>query len=102
MAQDGLTIETCPWGEFDVLFLGGSTEWKLGPEARELTAEARRRGLPVHMGRVNSFKRLAYAEAIGCTSADGTFLTFAPQENLRRLAGWFDKLAAQGSLEFAF
>jgi hypothetical protein len=41
-----------PWDAFDVLFLGGTTDWKLGPAAADLTAEARRRGLVVHMGRV--------------------------------------------------
>lgn len=43
---------------FDVLFLGGSTAWKLGSAARRLTTEAKARGKQVHMGRVNSLKRL--------------------------------------------
>lgn len=90
VAQDGLENLRTPWDEFDVLFLGGSTEWKLGPAAAALTAQARRLGKRVHMGRVNSRKRLAYAESIGCTSADGTYLTFAPSQNLPRLLGWLD------------
>ena len=36
VAQDGLEHSTVPWEEFDVLFLGGTTEWKLGPAARAL------------------------------------------------------------------
>ena len=67
---------------------GGSTDWKLGPTARALTAEAKRRGKRVHMGRVNSLKRLRYADAIGCDSADGTYLTYAPDANLPRLLAW--------------
>jgi hypothetical protein len=70
--QDGMTVETVPWGEFDAVFVGGSTDWKLGAEARAIVEEARRRDLPAHMGRVNSYKRAVYAHAIGCTSIDGS------------------------------
>jgi hypothetical protein len=77
-----------PWPWFDVLFLGGSTAWKLGPAARRLTAEAKARGKRVHMGRVNSLRRLRYADATGCDSADGTFLAFGPDVNLPALLGW--------------
>ena len=92
VGQDGLENLEVPWSDFDCLFLGGSTEWKLSLAAAELTAQAKARGLWVHMGRVNSYRRLAYAAAIGCDSADGTFLKFAPRENYGRLIGWFDKL----------
>lgn len=61
-----------PWHEFDALFIGGDDQWKLGPEVRSLVAEAKRRGKHVHMGRVNSVRRLRYALAIGCDSVDGT------------------------------
>jgi hypothetical protein len=60
------------WPRIDALFIGGSTEWKLGPAARAFVREAKRRGLWVHMGRVNSVKRIAYAAEIGCDSIDGT------------------------------
>jgi hypothetical protein len=99
VAQDGL--EALPdlvelvLEHADVLFLGGSTEWKLGPGAAELTRRAKAAGLAVHMGRVNSLKRLRYAESIGCDSADGTFVGFAPEENVRRLFGWLDELALE-------
>lgn len=72
--QDGATVANMPWDAFDVGFIGGSTEWKLGREAERLTAEARRRGKMVHMGRVNSTKRLLTAQAFGCATADGTYL----------------------------
>lgn len=88
VAQDGLEDLTIPWDEFDVLFVGGSTEWKLGRHARAIVREAKRRGKHVHMGRVNSARRYRYAEAIGCDSADGTFLTFGPDANLPRLLAW--------------
>lgn len=64
-AQNGLEDMDVPWCSFDVLFLGGDDAWKLGPAARELVAEAKQRHKKVHMGRVNSLKRLWYAEKIG-------------------------------------
>lgn len=124
VGQNGLEDLETPWDEFDCLFLGGGlecvpcryvfrearrpkrgeacptcgqqlTEWKLGAAAAELVAEAKRRGKWVHMGRVNSYKRLAYAESIGCDSADGTYLTFGPAKNLPKLLGWLDRLGGQ-------
>lgn len=81
-AQDGCERGLVPWGEFDVLFLAGSTEFKTGPVAHALAVEAVARGLTVHMGRVNSRRRLRLADAFGCTSADGTCLAFGPDQNL--------------------
>lgn len=101
VAQNGLEDLAVPWDEFDVLFLGGDTEWKLGPHARRLTAEAVRRNKPVHMGRVNSFKRLKYARDIGCTSADGTFVAFGPRVNLPRCLEWVRRLDAEPLLPAA-
>ena len=88
VAQDGLESLPVPWEEFDVLFIGGSTEWKLGRHARALIADAKKRGKEVHMGRVNSAQRLRYAAGIGCDSADGTYITFGPDENLPKVLGW--------------
>lgn len=88
VAQDGAETVGVPWGEFDVLFIGGSTEWKLGPHAARLAAEAKARGLGVHMGRVNSERRIRYADQIGCDSVDGTFMTYGPNVNLPIVLGW--------------
>lgn len=95
VAQDGLENLEIPWDEFDVLFIGGSTEWKLSPAAAELCREAKRRGKGVHMGRVNSYRRLKFADDCGCDTADGTFLAFGPAVNLPRLLGWLTKLEAK-------
>jgi hypothetical protein len=83
----GLTFPV-PWADFDALFIGGSTAFKLGPDARAIAAEAKERGKWVHMGRVNSEKRWLYADAIGCDSVDGTYLTFGPDTNLPALLAW--------------
>lgn len=98
VAQDGLERLDVPWSDLDVLFIGGSTEWKLGTAARGLVAEAKARGKRVHMGRVNSLRRLRYAEAIGCDTADGTYLAFGPDLNLPRVLGWSRSVNDQGVL----
>lgn len=74
--QDGATPESVPWNEIDCVFIGGSTEWKLGPQCREICDEANRLRLWVHMGRVNSLTRMLIAVAFGCDSVDGTYLRF--------------------------
>ena len=72
VAQNGATPDNVPWGEFDALFIGGDTAWKLGGEASQLTWDASERGLHVHMGRVNSAKRIARALSMRCDSFDGS------------------------------
>lgn len=61
VAQDGLEDMTAwldrTWHRIDALFMGGSTEWKEGEQARELAREAKRRGKWVHWGRVNTKRR---------------------------------------------
>ena len=96
--QDGATPETVPWGRIDAVFVGGSTEWKLGLQARRIVAEAKRRGLWAHMGRVNSERRLRYAKHIGCDSADGTYLSFGPDVNLPNVQAWLRGVNDQGDL----
>lgn len=85
VGQNGQERLPVPWDELDVLFIGGDDEWKLGPHARALVSEAKRRGKWVHMGRVNSLKRMQYAEWIGCDSADGTFIARGPDVNLPKM-----------------
>jgi hypothetical protein len=90
--QDGMTPEVIPWDELDWLFVGGSDDFKMGQVAHRIIQEATARRIPTHMGRVNAHGRLAYAAAIGCSTADGTFLRFAPKVNVPRMLRWFDKL----------
>jgi len=92
VGQDGQEDFDPPWAEFDALFIGGTTEWKLGPAAASLVAQALDRGKWVHMGRVNSRKRLRYAHSIGCHSVDGTYLAFGPSKNLPPLLRWLKEL----------
>lgn len=89
VAQDGLERMEIPWGAFDALFLGGSTEWKIGP-ALELVGRAHAEGKHVHMGRVNSHRRWRLARDYGVDSCDGTFLAYGPDVLMRRLQAWLD------------
>jgi len=97
-AQNGCENGLIPWDDLDVLFLAGDTEWKTGPVAERLAREARERGKKVHMGRVNSLRRMRIAEHFGCDTADGTFLAFGPDKNLPQLLDWLDDLHHQPSL----
>lgn len=69
VTQDGLTLEMVPWDEFEVLFIGGTTEHKMERSMPFIT-EAQRRGKWVHVGRINSVKRIEYFWMVD--SVDGT------------------------------
>lgn len=84
VAQDGLEQLSIPWGAIDCLFIGGSTEWKLGAACRRIVAEAKRQGKWVHMGRVNSNTRIRYAQLIGCDSVDGSGYARFTNDNVPR------------------
>mgnify|MGYP003147573994 CR=1 FL=1 len=94
VAQDGWRPEQTPWDEIACIFIGGSTEWKLSL-AGEVAVEGRRRGKHVHMGRVNSFQRLAAAHKIGCDSVDGTLLCFGYDANIPKLTDWLARISEQ-------
>lgn len=98
VAQNGLEHLDVPWDTFDALFIGGDDAWKLGAAARSLVAEAKARGKWVHMGRVNSRRRVQYAAAIGCDSVDGTYLAFGPDTNLPNVLAWVRELDHQEPL----
>lgn len=74
--QDGMTPEMIrPFlGPRVGIFIGGSTEWKVesAPKWGELAAET---GCYLHMGRVNSVKRVGICATIGAKSCDGTSVT---------------------------
>lgn len=90
VAQD--SMEFCDWwdwDDFDALFIGGSTSWKLSPAAANLARCARSIGHHIHMGRVNSEIRYQYAHHITeAHSADGTYLTYGPDLLLPNVLAW--------------
>lgn len=100
VAQDGAEKIDYPWDEFDCLFIGGARtkdpkdEWKVSPESWGLIRKARAQGKWVHMGRVNSYKRMEWARAAGCHSVDGTHIKFAPTVNNLTLKQMLANLSA--------
>jgi hypothetical protein len=72
VGQDGMESLDVPWDRFSCFFVGGSTEWKLSQSAADLCREAKRRDKWVHMGRVNSVRRIEAAALRQVDSIDGT------------------------------
>lgn len=89
VAQDGLTPEQVPWGDLAALFIGGSTAWKEGIEAAALIQAAREREIWVHVGRVNTERRLRYFDALGIDSFDGTQFSMFPDTYI---PSWLERL----------
>jgi len=93
VAQDGLENLSISWDAFDVIFIGGSTEWKLSSHAKDICHEAKSRGKKVHVGRVNSNRRLnLVTDKFMADTADGTYLIYGPVTNLPKLLDW-DQIA---------
>lgn len=88
VAQDGATPDTIPFEDFDVLFIGGSDQFKLHDSLPVIQA-AHDRGVPVHVGRINSKRRYQMFAHLGVASCDGTFLAFGPDINIPKLLRWF-------------
>lgn len=97
VAQNGLEdmLDEVPWDLVDVLFIGGSTEWKTSAAAEKCVDRARSMYKRTHMGRVNSLRRMMRAQDMGCDTVDGTFLAFGPTKNLPRLLKWIQVCAAR-------
>lgn len=80
--QDGMIADGIPYNILDAIFIGGSTEFKLGEEVRKIVKKAKEMGKWIHMGRVNSNKRLRYAYEIGCDSVDGSGYSMFPDKKI--------------------
>jgi hypothetical protein len=69
--QDGQeTLGNPP--EAEAYFIGGTDDWKLSQASADLARWVKARGKPLHMGRVNSKRRMFAALDMGCDSFDGT------------------------------
>ena len=90
VAQDGLECCVIPWDAFDVLFVGGTTQWKLSDPAYVLAREAKDRGKWAHMGRVNTGRRFRAALTAGYDSVDGTCVAFGPDRNAPIIRRWLE------------
>lgn len=96
--QNGMLVPEVPWREIGAVFVGGTTEWKLGPHARDLVGYAKARGLWVHVGRVNSEIRVHAIHEMGADSFDGGGFSLAPKINIPKGIQWVDNARNQGQL----
>ena len=103
VAQDGMTVNDlhASADEWDVLFVGGSTAWKESQVVVDLIRATKKLGRHVHVGRVNSWRRLEHFAAAGADTVDGTYLATAPDVNLPKLARWMRRLEDNPMLEIA-
>lgn len=96
VAQDGLVA--VPWSRCECLFIGGSTSFKMGRTAEAAAREAKRRAKSLHIGRVNSLRRLAYAQQIGADTVDGSGFSAFPDKRIPLALRWIAKVEAQMTL----
>lgn len=75
VCQDGQEHLSIPWGNIKALFIGGTTNWKMGTHARHCIDAARVMGVWCHVGRVNTPGRFEYFDSLGVDSIDGTGLS---------------------------
>lgn len=78
--QNGVTINTVPFDYCEALFIGGDNRFKYSDEVRAIVAEAKRRGLWVHGGRVNTPGRITWYQSIGVDTFDGTGFGIDPSK----------------------
>jgi len=83
--HNGCTVDTVPWDKCDALFIGGNNAFKYSAAVPKIVAEAVRRGMWVHHGRVNSRERIIYSRNMGCASFDGTGFSVYPPKILALL-----------------
>jgi hypothetical protein len=95
VAQDGQEQASFP-SDFDWLFIGGSTEWKLSHKAADCIRRAKEAGKPVHVGRVNSIARFRHFQLLGVDSADGTNPIYEPDRSKKKFTMLVSQLILGG------
>lgn len=78
VTQNGMTKDMLPWDDFDVLFVGGDDDHKMGREAGFLIDYALQIGKHVHVGRVNTEYRLLHFWR--CHTWDGSSIVIKPEK----------------------
>ena len=100
VGQDGIEriSDQIPWDQMAAFFVGGSTEWKMSQEAESLMREAKRRGKWVHVGRVNTRRRIRDVMMMQADSIDGRSFSAWPDANLPRALSWIRREKTQPCL----
>lgn len=71
VAQDGADANSIP-ADADAVFIGGTDDFKFSAAAVGIVRQAKQSGHWVHVGRVNSLRRLRLCQSIGADSVDGS------------------------------
>ena len=100
VAQDGMEHYPLP-PDFDWMFIGGTTDWKMGIGAKDCIWRAKDMDKPVHVGRVNSIGRFRYFQKLGCDSADGTNPIYEPDVARRRWTNAVAQLPIRSLISFS-
>lgn len=74
VCQDGQERVAIPWNDIQAIFIGGTTQWKLGADARACIKTAKMLDKWVHVGRINTAGRYEYFRDLKADSCDGTGL----------------------------
>ena len=98
VGQDGAEDLDVPFDAFDCLFIGGSTDWKLSESARRSDRPCQQLEKTVHVGRVNSEKRLKYCYRLGVDTVDGSGYFRYKWWYLAQCLHFVDSLHRQGNL----
>lgn len=100
VGQDGLENirDQIPWNEMRAFFIGGSTEWKLSEAAMLLGKEAKARGKLLHVGRVNSEKRIRHMLEMNADTIDGRSFSAWPDKKIPKGLKWIKRQAQYQSL----
>jgi hypothetical protein len=93
-AQNGMRPGDVPWDQIAALFIGGDDRFKDGLDAATLVLEAKRRKKWVHIGRVNTRRRVLMSAKLGADSIDGTHEVFEPNVAIPRLNRWMGEARA--------
>lgn len=102
VAQGGADKLPVPWDRLDAIFIGSPTDWKLSDEARRLCVQAKDRGKLVHVGRVNSRKRILHLARWGCVdSIDGSSFSRWPDKKVPKGLAWVEEAEAIAAREAA-
>jgi hypothetical protein len=100
VGQDGQEDLEVPWAEIDCFFVGGSTRWKLSAAADSLCQEAKRQGKAIHVGRVNSSRRMESAFLMHADSIDGSSASMFGNKYIHKYLRRIQQIKEQQQLIF--
>jgi hypothetical protein len=98
VAQDGLEDMQVPWPNFGTLFIGGTTAFKMGAGAERLVREAKARDKRVHVGRVNTMRRVRHFSLMAVDTIDGSKFSMYPDTYIPRFLKHLSAEKKQGQL----